>query len=68
MVGEGDESIEVENDEQEVDNTIEVNDNCMENPTAIPLRSAIEVLRVQSFYGVRRGSTLHNENFRIDRK
>ena len=44
MVNEDEESIKVEDDEEERDNTIEVNDNCLEKPTPIQLRSAIETL------------------------
>ena len=43
MVREDEESIELE-DEEEGDNTIEVSDNCLEKPTPIQLRSAIETL------------------------
>ena len=35
MVREDEESIEVEDNEEEGDNTIEVNDNCLEKPTSI---------------------------------
>ena len=35
VVREDEESMEVEDDEEEGDNTIEVNDNCLENPTPI---------------------------------
>ena len=44
MVCEDEESIEVEDDEEEGDNTIEVNGNCLEKPTLIQLRSTIETL------------------------
>ena len=44
IVGEEEESIEVEGDEEEDGNTIEVNNNCMEKPTPIQLGSAIETL------------------------
>ena len=43
-VREVEESIEVEDDEEKGENTIEVNHNCLENPTPIQLRSAIETL------------------------
>ena len=43
MVREDEESIELE-DEEEGDNTFEVSDNCLEKPTPIQLRSAIETL------------------------
>ena len=41
---EDEESIEVEDDEEEGNNTIEINDNCLENSTPIQLRSVIETL------------------------
>ena len=44
MVREDEESIEVEDDEEEGNNSIEVNDNCLKKPTPIQLRSAIETL------------------------
>ena len=44
MVREDEESIKLEDDEEEGDNTIEVNDNCLEKPPPIQLRSAIETL------------------------
>ena len=50
MVNEDEESIKVEDDEEERDNTIEVNDNCLEKPTPIQLRSAIETLLDFSFF------------------
>ena len=69
MVREDEKSIEVEDGEEEGGNTIEVNDNCLEKPTPIQLRSAIETLLDFSlFMKSRRGSMLHNENFGTDRK
>ena len=44
MVREDEESIEAEDDEEEGDNTIKVNGNCLEKPTPIQLRSTIETL------------------------
>ena len=44
MVREDEESIEVEDDEEEGNNSIEVNNNCLKKPTPIQLRSAIETL------------------------
>ena len=44
MVREDEESIEVEDNEEKGDSTIEVNDNCLEKLTPIQLRSAIETL------------------------
>ena len=43
-VREDEEPIEVEDDQQEGDNKIEVNDNCLEKSTPIQLRSVIETL------------------------
>ena len=50
MVCEDEESIEVEDDEEEGNNLIQVNDNCLEKPTPIQLRSAIETLLDFSFF------------------
>ena len=36
--------VEVESDEEDSDDTIEVNDKCLEKPTLIELRSAIATL------------------------
>ena len=44
MVREDEESIEVEDDKEEGDNTIEANDNFLEKPTPIQFRSVIETL------------------------
>ena len=35
--------LQVESDEEDGDRTIEVNDKCLEKPTTIELRSAIEI-------------------------
>ena len=50
MVREDEESIEVEDDEEKGENMIEVNDNCLEKPTPIQLRSAIETLLTFSLF------------------
>ena len=50
MVREVEESVEVEIDEENGDDTIEVNDNCLEKPNSIELRSAIETLMDFSFF------------------
>ena len=44
MVHEVEEPDEVENDEEDGDNTTEVNDNSLENPTSVELRSVVETL------------------------
>ena len=44
MVRENEEPIEVEDDEEEDDNSIEVNDNCLEKPNPIKSRTVIETL------------------------
>ena len=44
MVREDEESIEAEDDEEEGDDTIKVNGNCLEKPTQIQLQSTIETL------------------------
>ena len=49
MVREVEEPVEVESDKEDGDDTIEVYDKCLENPTSIELRNAIETLMDFSF-------------------
>ena len=44
MVREVEKTVEVESDEEDGHDMIEVNDKCLEKPTSIELRSAIETL------------------------
>ena len=50
MLHEVEELVEVKSDEEEGDDTIKVNDKCLEKPTSIDLRSAIETLVDFSFF------------------
>ena len=43
IVQEVEKPLEAESDEEDGDRTIEVNDKCLEKPTTIELRSAIEI-------------------------
>ena len=50
MVREAEEPIEIENDEVDGNDTIEVSDKCLEKPTSIQLRSAIETIMDLNFF------------------
>ena len=50
MLHEVEELVEVKSDEEDGDDTIKVNDKCLEKPTSIDLRSAIETLVDFSFF------------------
>ena len=50
MLHEVEELVEVKSDEEDGDDTIKVNDKCLEKPTSIDLRSAIEPLVDFSFF------------------
>ena len=63
MVRDGEESIEVEDDEEEGADTNKV----LEKPTAMQKKCHRNPIGLQSFYAVRRDSTGHIENFDIDR-
>ena len=66
IVREVEEPVEVESGEEDGDNAIEVHDKCLEKPTSIELRSAIETL--MDFHGIRRDAKLQEENFGRDKK
>ena len=50
MVREVEEPVEVESDEENGDDTIAVNDKCLEKPPSIEVRSAIEILMDFRFF------------------
>ena len=50
MVREAEEPIEIESDEVDGNDTIEVSDKCLEKPTSIQLRSAIETIMDLNFF------------------